>query len=92
VSVPAVKQQPSGPFAKALSAEVRAALARQRLTAKELAHRAKISESYLGKRLRDIAPMTANDLEAVCGALGEDLLAFITAALEASPDAGRSHR
>ena len=86
MSVPAVKQQESGPFARALSAEVRAALARQRLTAKQLALRAKLSESYLGKRLRDIAPLTANDLEAICGALGEDLLAFITAAVEAAKD------
>ena len=85
MSVPAVKQQPSGPFAKALSAEVRAALARQRLTAKDLAHRSGLSESYLGKRLRDVAPMTANDLEAVCKALHEDILTFITAAIEASP-------
>ena len=84
MSVPAVKQQESGPFAKAISAEVRAALARQRLTAKELAHRAGISESYLGKRLRDIAPLTANDFEAICKALGEDILPFIAAALEAA--------
>lgn len=84
MSVPAVKQQPSGPFAKALSAEVRAALARQRLTAKELAQRSGLTESYLGKRLRDIAPLTANDLEAICRALREDLLAFITAAIESS--------
>jgi transcriptional regulator with XRE-family HTH domain len=84
MSVPSGKMQESGPFARALSAEVRAALARQRLTAKELAQRAEISESYLGKRLRDKAPMTLNDLEAVCAALKEDLLAFITAALEAA--------
>ena len=84
MSVPAVKQQESGPFAKAISAEVRAALARQRLTAKDLAKKAGLSESYLGKRLRDIAPLTANDFEAICKALNEDILSFITAALDAA--------
>ena len=54
------------------------------MTAKDLANRAGISESYLGKRLRDIAPLNANDFEAICKALNEDMLSFITAALEAA--------
>lgn len=84
--MPSGKMQESGPFARAISAEVRATLARQRLTVKELAHRAGLSESYLGKRLRDVAPLTLNDCEAVCNALGEDLLAFAAAALDAAQE------
>jgi len=79
--------QESGPFARAISAEIRATLARQRLTVKELARQSGLSESYLGKRLRDVAPLTLNDVEAVCGALGENLLAFAAAALETAREA-----
>lgn len=84
--MPSGKMQESGPFAKAMAAEVRATIARQRLTVKELAHKSGLSESYLGKRLRDVAPLTLNDMEAICIALGEDLLAFAAAALEAARD------
>lgn len=87
--MPSGKMQESGPFARAMSAEVRATLARQRLTVKELAQQAGLSESYLGKRLRDVAPLTLNDCEAICGALGEDLLAFAAAALEAARESGQ---
>ena len=49
-----------------------------------------LSESYLGKRLRDVAPLTLNDVEAICDALGENLLAFAAAALEAARDSDQS--
>lgn len=82
--MPSGKQQEPGPLARALSAEIRAALARQRVTVKGLAQKSGLSESYLGKRLRDVAPLTLNDTEAVCAALSEDLLPFITTAIEAA--------
>lgn len=82
--MPSGKQQESGPFARALSAEIRATLARKRVTVKELARRSNLSESYLGKRLRDLSPLTLNDTEAICSALGEDLVTFITTAAQAS--------
>lgn len=78
--MPKGTQPESGPFARALSAEVRAAIARQRSNAKELALKSGMSESYLGKRLRDQAPLNANDIEKVCRFLGEDLLSIVTAA------------
>ena len=62
----------SGPFARAISEEVRVALARRRLSVKQLAEMAGMSPSYLGKRLRDESPLNANDLEAIWLALGED--------------------
>ena len=80
----------SGTLARAVSAEVRAALARQRISVKELASRAGLTESYLGKRLRDDAPMTINDLESVCAVLGEDALTFFTAAIEAAKNSDDS--
>jgi transcriptional regulator with XRE-family HTH domain len=85
--MPSGKMQESGPFARAISAEIRATIARKRLTVKEVAHQSGLSESYLGKRLRDVAPLTLNDIEAVCNALGENLLAFAEAALEAAREA-----
>ena len=91
MTMPSGKMQESGPFARAISAEIRATLARQRLTVKELARQSGLSESYLGKRLRDVAPLTLNDIEAVCDALGENLLAFAAAALEAAREADGEH-
>ena len=88
--MPSGKMQEPGPFARAISAEVRATLARQRLTIKELARISGLSESYLGKRLRDAAPLTLNDAEAICDALGEDLLGFAAAALDAARESGQS--
>jgi transcriptional regulator with XRE-family HTH domain len=82
--MPTGKQQEAGRFARAQSAEVRAALARQQMTIKELALRAGLSPSYLGKRLRNEASLTLNDLEAVCGALNEDIETFIVTALAAA--------
>lgn len=58
---------------------------------KGLALKAEMSESYLGKRLRDLSPLTANDIEVLCRALGEDPLQFITAALEAAKEKGQDH-
>lgn len=84
--VPSGKQQESGPFARALSAEVRAILARQRITVKRLAEDAGMSPTYLGKRLRDEASLTLNDAEAICQALGEDLQSFVNSAIERGDD------
>ena len=72
----------SGPLARALSEEVRVALARRRFTVKQLAETAGMSPSYLGKRLRDEAPLNSNDVEAICIALGEDPMDFIRAAMD----------
>lgn len=83
-AMPAGATPQSGPFARAISAEVRATLARQNMTVKELAESAGLSQGYLGKRLRDVAPLTANDLEVICKALGKEVLPFIAAALEAA--------
>ena len=88
--MPKASHPVSGPFARAISAEIRAALARKRMTVKDLAAQAGMSESYLGKRLRDLSPLTANDFETLCAALGEDILPFITAALDAAKESGSS--
>ena len=84
MSMPSGKQQEAGRLARAQSAEVRVTLARKQMTIKELAALSKLSPSYLGKRLRNEAPLTLNDLEAVCAALGEDVESFITTALAAA--------
>lgn len=89
--MPKAAQPVSGPFARAVSAEVRAAMARQRMTMKGLASKAGMSESYLGKRLRDLSPLTANDIEALCKVLGEDIFQFISAALDAAKEKGQDH-
>lgn len=95
MSMPTGKQPESGPFARAISAEFRASMARQRISGPQLAEMSGRSQSYLSKRLRDEVPFTANDMEAICAALGEDLLHLVHAAVRASSpgrDAGRSKR
>lgn len=71
--VPTGKQPEPGPLARTFSAHVRMVMARERVTAKDLATVTGISRSYLGKRLRDEAPFTLNDVEAISKALGIDL-------------------
>lgn len=79
--MPSGSQPSPGPLARALSAEVRSLLAERRMTAVALADKTGISRSYLGKRLRDEAQLTSNDLEAICEALDMDLLEFAREAL-----------
>jgi transcriptional regulator with XRE-family HTH domain len=74
----------SGPLARAISAEVRATLARQNVTVKDLAAECGLSQGYLGKRLRDEAPLNANDFESICKALGKEVVSFVQAALDAA--------
>lgn len=78
--MPLGKAPESGPFARAISAEIRAAMARHRVTAVLLADRAKLSRAYIGRRLRDEASFTFNDVEAICKAMREDLPTLIEAA------------
>jgi transcriptional regulator with XRE-family HTH domain len=94
--MPSGKQPESGPFARAISAEFRASMARQRVSGPQLAAKASLSPSYLSKRLRDEVAFTANDIESICAALGEDILRIVHAAVRASQPGGegrpkRSH-
>lgn len=74
------KQAKPGPFARAISAEVRADMARLRINSVQLSARAGMSRTYLGKRLRNETPFTFNDAEALCAAMGLDLHEFIQSA------------
>ena len=58
-------------------------MARQKINGVQLADRAGMSRDYLGKRLRDETAFTANDIEAICNALSEDLAAFLLTAVRA---------
>lgn len=84
MSMPSGKQPKSGPFARAISAELRAAMARQRVSSPQLAEMSGRSQSYISKRLRDEVAFTANDIEEIRTALGEDLLRILHAAVKAS--------
>jgi transcriptional regulator with XRE-family HTH domain len=56
-------------------------MAEQRMTARALAQKSGLSRSYLGKRLRDEASLTSNDIEALCKALNIDILTFANLAV-----------
>ena len=84
MSMPSGKQPESGKFARAISAEIRSAMARQRMSGAQLAIKTDRSQSYISKRLRDEVAFTANDVEDICEVLGEDLLGLVAAAARAA--------
>ncbi|WP_418061773.1 hypothetical protein [Pimelobacter simplex] len=74
----------TSPFARAVSAEVRARMAARRLGMRELALAAGFgsSHNYLAKRLRDAAPLTVDDVDAIARYFGETGEAFIARACD----------
>lgn len=84
--MPSGKQPASGPFARAVSAEIRAAMARHRVSALLLSTRSGLSRSYLGKRLRDEVAFTFNDVESICESIREDLPGLMQAAFKRMDD------
>lgn len=63
-------------------------MSRRRLSGTRLAAASGLSQSYMSHRLRDQAPFTLNDVEAICAALDQDLLPFLATVLKAMVDAG----
>ena len=91
-NMPVGKMQESRELARAVAAEVRATLARQNMLIRDLAGQSGISPGYLGKRLRNEAPLNLNDLQAICEVFDKDVQAFLAAALEAArPDTASGH-
>lgn len=88
-TVPKGKMQTSRELAIAVANEVRATLARQNMLIRDLAKDAGISPGYLGKRLRNEAPLNLNDLQAICDVFGKDVVTFMSAAIEASKDGSK---
>jgi len=73
-------------LARAVADEIRATLARQNMLIKDLAQQSGISPGYLGKRLRNEAPLNLNDIQAICQVLDRDAISFMSAAVEAAED------
>jgi len=82
-NVPKGKMQVSRELAIAVAAEVRATLARQNMLIRDLSKKSGISPGYLGKRLRNEAPLNLNDLQAICDVFDKDVQTFLAAALAA---------
>lgn len=80
-SVPRGSEPEPGKFARAFSEQVRVSMAKHRVSGADLARMTGKSQSYISKRLRDDACFNANDCEAICEVLGEDMLEFITEAV-----------
>lgn len=79
--MPAGKEPEPGAFARAVSEEVRVALARHRMSGTELAAKIERSQSYVSKRVRGESSFSANDLDLICRVLDKDLLELLTAAV-----------
>lgn len=71
---------------EAVAGELRAELARQGLTASQLAQRFGSSDMTVGRRLRGQVPLTLDELDTICDALGLDPLEVLAAAR------GQKHR
>lgn len=84
MSMPSGSQPTPGPFARAVSAEVRAVMARRQVTGAQLSRMTGRSQSYLSDRLRGDRSFTATDVEDICVALKVDLLSLLTAAVRGS--------
>lgn len=74
--MPSGSQPEPGPLARAVSAQVKVLMVEHSITAQDLAKKARLSRSYLGKRLRNESSFTVNDIEAICDALDVDLEYF----------------
>lgn len=83
-NMPVGKMQESRELARAVADEIRATLARQNMLIKDLSGATGISPGYLGKRLRNEAPLNLNDLQAICEAFDRDVQTFLAAALDAA--------
>lgn len=70
MSMPSGKQPEPGPLSRAFAARVQSVMDDGGVTISALAIAAGLSRNYLGKRLRNEAPFTFNDAEAICSALG----------------------
>lgn len=70
MNMPTGTQPEPGPLSRAFSSRVRILMADEMVTKTALAKACGVSRNYLGKRLRDEAPFTLNDVEAICRALG----------------------
>lgn len=83
--MPKGAQPRPGLLARAVSAEVRAVMARHRVSRALLAERTGLSSTYLGRRLRDEVPFTFQDVEVICKATREDVAGLIVRALRTLP-------
>jgi len=81
-NMPAGKEPQPGPFAVAVSIEVRHLLTDRMVSGNQLAGLIGRSQSYMSKRLRGESSFTANDVEAICRVLNQDLLELLTAAIK----------
>jgi len=82
-NVPKGSEPAPGVFARAVSEEVRLALARHRMSGAQLAVKIGRSQSYMSKRLRGESSFSANDIDAICRVLDVDILGLLTAAVRA---------
>lgn len=70
MNMPTGTQPEPGPLSRAFSSRVRILMADEMVTRTALARACGVSRNYLAKRLRDEAPFTLNDVEAICKVLG----------------------
>lgn len=70
----------TGPFATAISAQMRAELGKQRISANQLSKLVPISQPTLSKRLRDDGAFSIDEVELICEALGIDVFEFVASA------------
>jgi transcriptional regulator with XRE-family HTH domain len=68
-------------LSETVAAEVRAELARQKVTGKTLAAHLHVSHAYVSRRLTGAAPFDVDDLEQICQLLNVAPTRFLVAAV-----------
>lgn len=81
LNMPTGSQPKPGPFASAVSDEIRLAMTRRRINGVQLAVKVGRSQAYISTRLRNEMSFTVHDIETICEALGEDPLRLLTRAI-----------
>lgn len=70
----------AGPFARAVSAEIRAEMGRLKMSGNQLAQAVGLSQNYVAIRLRDAKPFNLNDVHEIAHALGIDVFEIMVRA------------
>ena len=86
---PTTTRQTAGmTFNQTVAAEVRAEMARQRISARELSRRSGLAQATLARKVRGDAELGLDDLDAIACALGVDVVDLIPHRLPATGTGG----
>lgn len=81
MTAPARAAAPKGAVTAAVATELRAHMARQQVTGRELARRLHVSAQWISQRTRGVVPLDTDDMELIAGALGITVVELVVDAM-----------